>query len=487
MEKLDAWGWPKKRKKREKAQRDFVLMVSGIVHDLKIALSAAFMSQERFLEDSGPHTTSKEYRTAVQSAIDNCMLGYELASSLIDFVRFQAGRVVLRDDAVDVEVTLSSIIGLFEGTLRERGIESSVVIDPALDSFLEMDQLRFQQVLLNLVSNGMKFADSQLNVAVVVSGKKQDKIRLTVTDDGAGMTSQEQKLIFEPFKQANKEVEKSNGGHGLGLAVVRHIVRLMGGEVGVESFKGDGTTFWVELPLKKAGPDAKKRSMTDKPVENAIDPESLPKGVRVLVVEDDPTSRRVQELGLQRFGAEVQSATNGVEALTLFVQEKFDLVLMDMTLKVPDGHVPRIDGVDVTRVMRKIEKKRKVKSSRCSVIVGLSANPKSDINPTTGAREKSPEYRACLKAGMDDMLEKSLKKSPFDQILAEYGEREKKRGKGKKKKVKLKKSMGVVEKIHVKKNQLKSLKVAGQELVEKKKGLLEDEPDEKREVPLEAA
>jgi CheY-like chemotaxis protein len=204
------------------------------------------------------------------------------------------------------------------------------------------DQRRLSQVLLNLLGNAAKFTDKG-TIRVIAAAEGRDLVRLTVEDTGIGVPPDKLDSLFTPFFQADSGDTRNFSGAGLGLAIVQSLVVLMGGAVGVESRPGEGSRFWVEVPLPPAAHEEGA-----KPVEPEPPPEAP---LRVLVVDDHPVNRQVAMLMLDAAGIAVDTACNGAEAVEAVKDHDFDAVFMDL-------HMPVMDGLTATRAIRELPGER---------------------------------------------------------------------------------------------------------------------------------
>jgi CheY-like chemotaxis protein len=246
---------------------------------------------------------------------------------------------------------------------------------------LVCDEDRIRQVLTNLVGNAIKFTETgSVVVSISLSQRSGDlcTIRFLVRDTGIGMTAQDAANVFDPFIQADDSMSRKREGTGLGLAISRQLVSLMGGQIGVQTSLGVGSTFWFELPLLEVRSEAPNETVASE----------VPVGLRVLLAEDNEVNVLVAKAMLESLGCRVTHARDGVEAERALAQASFDVVLMDCQM-------PERDGYQATRDIRERERLEGLPRQR---IVALTAHA------TDGAREE------CLQAGMDDYLAK-----PFTQ------------------------------------------------------------------------
>jgi CheY-like chemotaxis protein len=278
--------------------------------------------------------------------------------------------------------------------------------------------------LLNLIGNAVKFTDTGAIqvIATVTSVEREARLRFSVADTGPGIHPDEQAGIFGEFYQADVSLTRAHGGTGLGLAITEQLVTLMGGQIGFDSTWGEGSEFWVELPLLTAegetssdealeptarsvvGNEAARLERLTNPLASASAPETeateypLPNtyDLRVLVAEDSEVNQFIIRELLAKWGIEIEVVANGVEAVEAFRHSAFDLILMDIQM-------PEMDGLEATRQIKALQLEEDLHS--WCVIVGLSAHAMS------GDRER---YMA---EGMVDYLTKPIRTDALQEVL----------------------------------------------------------------------
>jgi two-component system sensor histidine kinase/response regulator len=280
---------------------------------------------------------------------------------------------------------------------QARMLSLEVDIDPSAAQPLIGDPLRLEQVLVNYLTNAIKFTErGHIDVKVRVIEDTGDAcvVRADVRDTGIGMTPQTAQGLFQVFQQADSSTTRRFGGTGLGLAISKRLAELFGGEVGVESTPGVGSNFWFTGRFTKAAagvaPPAGPPERTDEPAATR-----RLSGCRVLVAEDDHVNQLVTTLLLERVGVEVRVASDGAEAMQLLGAETFDGVLLDMQMPIADG----------------IEVARWIRSNR-----ELSGLPV--IAMTANARNEDREL--CLSAGMNDFATKPVEAGVLYAKLAQW-------------------------------------------------------------------
>lgn len=314
-----------------------------------------------------------------------------IVNDVLDLSKIEAGEMGLERTTFSLRDVSSSLQAVFEEHARNKGLALAVTPDATLPDALLGDPTRLRQILVNLLGNAIKFtAHGQvaLSVQALVAPVGQCRLRFEVRDTGAGIAADVLPRLFAPFSQADASTTRRFGGTGLGLSITKHLVELMGGQIGVHSTPGQGSCFWVELPFE-LGDAAEFASAA----QVGIDGPRL-QGVRVLLVDDSDINLQVAGRLLELEGALVQPARDGAEALR-WVEERadFDIVLMDVQM-------PVMDGLEATRRIRALPERAGLP------VVALTAG------------NTDSEHRRAREAGMQDILSK-----PIDPELLVQGVR----------------------------------------------------------------
>ena len=267
------------------------------------------------------------------------MLG--LLNDILDISRIEANKVELERKPLSLHRMGDLLREMYYGQLKQKGVAYSVVFeDMTVDTVLG-DEMRLRQIIINLLSNAVKFTSEgeiKLTFRQMLLRESQVDLMIRVHDTGIGMSPEFLRKIFRPFEQASIETSHRYGGTGLGMAITEQLVHLMGGEIMVESVPGKGSDFSVFLHLPVVVQDAYTEAQ--EAAEEPVDEDSLFRGRRILMAEDNETNAMIATEILKEMGAWVEVAVNGREAVELFKRSKpgyFDFILMDVQMPVLDG------------------------------------------------------------------------------------------------------------------------------------------------------
>ena len=251
----------------------------------------------------------------------------QILGDVLDLARIESGQFKVSEEQFCLAEQALAIADLSRLKAEEKGLNFQAVIDVDSGRRVIGDPMRLKQVLGNLLSNAVKFTErGYVRLAITSS---PGRYRFEITDSGIGFEQEQNARLFDRFYQADGSVTRRFGGSGLGLSICRDLVEAMGGEIGCNGRIGQGATFWVELPLPDAEHDFQKAALEDAPQTDAA--------LAVLVVDDNPTNRRVAELILTSIGATVTQAEDGAAAFDMARQTRFDIILMDLMMPVMDG------------------------------------------------------------------------------------------------------------------------------------------------------
>lgn len=373
----------RKAESASQAKSEFLATVS---HEIRTPLNGVIGMSELLLE----HRLEGAARQCVTTIHHSAGLLLELINDLLDFSKIEAGRLELEHRALALNELVAGVVTLLAPRAEARGVLLLTHLDPQLPERVLADPGRLRQVLINLVSNAVKFTDQgEIRLTVRVEGG--ERLRFEVADTGCGIAPEQRSRIFEPFRQGDASTARRFGGTGLGLAICRRLVEAMGGRLEVASEPGVGSRFWFVLSL----PTAEAAGPAVRPVARRLDRADL-QSAHLLVVEDNPVNQQVARAMLERLGCSVTLAGSGATALQRVAADRFDLIFMDIQM-------PDMDGLEVTRRLRA----RGGWAAEVPVVAMTAAGP-------------GGEQARCLAAGMNGYLTKPLRQELLLETLLHY-------------------------------------------------------------------
>ncbi len=312
------------------AKSAFLAMMS---HELRTPMNGV-LGMARALQRTELDHRQKGYVETILRSGDGLMA---ILNDVLDISKIEAGRMDLEVVAFDLKALGDQAVQLWSEIAISKDLSLTCEAAPDLPPLVLGDETRVRQIVLNLISNALKFTEAgaiTLTMRAAPAADGDGGVEIVVTDTGIGMSPEQTATLFRPYAQADASTARKFGGTGLGLAICRKLSAMMGGEIGVESQPGRGTTFRVWLPLPEAEPAAM----------DAVEPEILP-ALRILVADDNPINQAVARAVLEAAGVTVDCVADGAQALDRLRVEAFDLVLMDV-------HMPIMDGVEAVGRIR---------------------------------------------------------------------------------------------------------------------------------------
>ena len=356
-----------------KAKAQFLANMS---HELRTPLTAIVGFSGLLSSDDGLPPRARHWVARVDEA-SKALLA--IVNDVLDLSKLEDGGVKLDLEPFDPRKLAADAAALVSDQADRKAVELRIDIHDAVPAHVLGDTGRIRQVLLNLLSNAVKFtAKGAIDLRVY---PLRDRMTFAVSDTGIGVPDEAVGQLFQRFVQADGSISRKFGGTGLGLAISKRLVEIMGGEIGVDSRLGEGSTFWFTVPLPEAGPSAPDLIETE--IEQAS-------GLNVLLVEDTEANQELVTTILRAAGIEVDVASHGAEAIEAIKLKTYDMVLMDV-------HMPVLGGVEATRLIRGLGG-----AASDTPIIALSAN----VMP-----EQVEAYR---QAGMDAHLGKPI--NPRDML-----------------------------------------------------------------------
>jgi PAS domain S-box-containing protein len=368
------------RKQAEQANEAKSRFLATMSHEIRSPLTA-IMGMNGMLLESGLTAHQMEIASTLN---DGSEVLLSLINDILDFSKIESGQMALNNDWFDLKTSVQRIVNLLAMQSNLDQVEVVTVFSADMCARYFGDQPRINQVVINLLSNAIKFTPSGKVTIHLLPGEDGEGILLEVTDTGIGMDEDQLQHIFKEFAQAEDSASRRFGGTGLGLAIARHLVKLMDGEILVTSEKNVGSCFVVKLPLEGSN-SCEDTTQFDVP-DFAV---SEFERVHLLLAEDSATNRRVIKASLSKMGLQVDTAENGLEAVNLAMEKKYDLILMDLAM-------PEMDGLEATRKIRSGDGK-----NANSRIIAITAN----------AFEEDRER--CFAAGMNEFVSKPINIQSF--------------------------------------------------------------------------
>ncbi len=311
-----------------------------------------------------------------------------IINDILDFLKIEAGKMTIEKVGYDLRETVKGALELLAPRAQAKGVTLNYQIALGVHTQVVGDPSRLRQILLNLISNAVKFTDQgEVSLTISQSGESAEGVTLhfVVRDTGIGLSEETQNKLFQSFTQADSSTTRRFGGTGLGLAICRKLVELMGGSISVISSLGKGSVFWFTLPLARQNPSAGRTVEQPTWVTTATTTQ-FPNNIRILLAEDNQVNQFVARKQLEKLGCIVDIVANGIQAVETWQRGKYDVIFMDCQM-------PEMDGYEATKKIRELE-------------TGQGSSATQIIAMTAGVMQGDRER--CLAAGMDDYISKPV-------------------------------------------------------------------------------
>ncbi len=374
----------------ESATNAKAAFLANMSHEIRTPMNAV-IGFTSLLLDEPMNSDQKEFIEGIREGGEALLA---IINDILDFSRMEK-EIELELQPFSLKRCIDESLDLVLVQASNKCLNLSSTIKYGTPDTIIGDHGRLRQILVNLLANAVKFTDIG-DVSLTVSSKANDKgqqILFRITDTGIGISEDKINEIFEPFNQVESTISRKRDGVGLGLAISRQLVELMGGKIWAESVPGQGSTF--SFTIQAAAIPSKRSNFGEIKKDETLEKNPKRRSLRLLVAEDNPSNQKVLVEMLKRLGYKPDVATDGREVLQALERQDYDLVLMDIRM-------PEMDGITATREIRKIWPQNGPK------IIAITAFA------LEGDREK------CLDAGMDDYISKPVQKKALESILMKY-------------------------------------------------------------------
>ncbi|MFB1489123.1 MULTISPECIES: ATP-binding protein [unclassified Thiocapsa] len=370
------------------AKSDFV---SHMSHELRTPLNAVIGFAE--LLQSEPLSAQQQHYVDLIAVSGKHLM--DLINAVLDIAKIEAGGVTLERIDFDLQETIESVRSIVLERAVAKGLNFLIDMPPNLPMHIVGDPTRLRQILINLITNGIKFTEAG-TVELRITNNNGE-LGFHIRDTGIGMDAATLAQLFKPFTQADDSITRKYGGTGLGLIISKELVQAMGGSLEVESAVGVGTCFHFHLPRQEAPRDSDRPSKNVCPDHLAPDQSPLSErvGGRILLVDDNPINQKIGAAMLGRLELEFALADDGRHALERLASDSYALVLMDMEM-------PILDGLTATRAIRERERER---GQPRLPIIAMTANAMSE------------DRARCFDAGMDGYIAKPMSLDAIDSEI----------------------------------------------------------------------
>ena len=372
--------------KTQESSPSFSGFLSGIIHEIRTPMNA-IVGFSQLLEDITDRDDQLDYIHQIQEASKHLL---EIVNDVLDVSKIESGKVVIEERPFDVDVLLKGVLAIFENTrvTKQLYLDVEKINVPQV---LIGDPSRIRQILINLVSNAIKFTD-QGGISIIISTEPiQDttriKLIIKVKDTGIGMTAEQQAKLFQDFTQANRSTTRLFGGSGLGLSISQKLAHLMQGEITAFGKPNHGSTFILTLPVQ-VDTDNKEHLESESLIQAKLRP-----GSRILVSEDNLLSMKLINRILTNFGLIVTAVPHGQLALEHALKFPYELIILDL-------ETPEIGGLQAAQFMREHQIK--------TPIIALTAHQKSEVE------------QSCKTAGMNDVIQKPIDPKSLHKALIKW-------------------------------------------------------------------
>ncbi|MCF8364161.1 MAG: response regulator [Bacteroidales bacterium] len=368
--------------------------LANMSHEIRTPING-IIGMSEFLENTKLDQKQAEYVRIVRSSANSLL---NLINDILDFSKLEAGKIELEKLDFDLYEHIQDTVKSMIFKADEKGLQLNYVIASDVPRALSGDPTRLRQVLLNLISNALKFTEKGGVTVKTTLLEKRDKesiVKFEVIDTGIGINEEGMQRLFKSFSQVDASTTRNYGGTGLGLVISKSLSEMMGGRISVESRLNVGSNFWFTVKMGNSDIKQVERMSI---VETETEDHSMKK-LNILLAEDNLVNQKVASLHLEKLGHTVKLANNGISAFEAYKSGDFDLIFMDVQM-------PEADGYEATGLIRNHEKQNNI--AQRIPIIAMTANAMK------GDKEK------CINAGMDDYISKPFTAKALKETLSKY-------------------------------------------------------------------